>query len=315
MIYIIRHGDSLYKIAQKYGLTVDEIMRANGLTSDLIIAGESLFLPLLPAGVFGVGAVGGAVREIQQVLSFIGFPLRVDGIYGPETANTIYNIQLKYPELAADGIYGPYTRTYLQKMVHDDYRIVQDPASVLALVNKTNALDPSYLPADLTVPSVPFTIEGPAPQKQMRYIAAAALERLFAKAQAEGINLTGVSAYRSYPRQAVIFRKEWEADPETANRVSARPGESEHQTGLAIDVSGPSAGYALSQSFGDTEEGQWLAANAPDFGFIIRFPKGKESVTGYEYEPWHLRYVGEEAARQIIRTGSTLEEYAMGYRT
>ena len=312
MIYIIRPGDSLYKIAREYGLTVDEIKRANGLIGDLIIAGEALFIPFLPTGVYGVGAVGEAVREIQQVLSFMGFPLRVDGIYGPETANTIYNIQLKYPELAADGIYGPQTRAYLQGMVRDGYRIIRNPSSLLALVNKTNALDPYYQPMDLTIPSVPFTIEGAAPKKQMRYAAAVALEQLFAKAQAEGVDLAGVSAYRSYPRQAVIFRQEWEADPEMANQFSARPGESEHQTGLAIDVSSLSVGYALTRTFGDTEEGQWLEENAPAFGFIIRYPRGKEPITGYQYEPWHLRYLGEEAARQIALSGGTLEEYVTG---
>lgn len=309
MIYIVRPGDSLYKIARKTGLTIDEIKRANGLTDDLIIAGELLFLPVLPAGVYGIGAIGEAVRDLQQVLSFIGFPVSADGIYGPQTANTIYYIQLKYPELSADAVYGPETRAYLQRLVREGYRVVPNPSALLVLVNKTNALDPYYLPEDLVVPAVPFTIEGPAPQKQMRSEAARALEQLFARAQAEGIALAGVSAYRSYPRQASIFRENWEADPNLANQFSARAGESEHQTGLAIDVSGPSVGYALTQAFGATAEGEWLERNAPDFGFIIRYPKGKEHITGYQYEPWHLRYVGRAAAREIALTGSTLEEY------
>ncbi|MFZ5974162.1 MAG: D-alanyl-D-alanine carboxypeptidase family protein [Bacillota bacterium] len=310
MIYIVRRGDSLYRIARKFDLTVDEIKRANGMHSDLIIAGESLFLPLLPVGVYGIGAIGEAVRDIQQVLAYMGFPIRVDGIYGPQSANTIYYIQLKYPELSPDGIYGPKTKAYLERLVDEGYRIVQDPSDLLVLVNKTNALDPHYLPEDLVVPAVPFTIAGPAPQKQMRYEAARALKQLFAKAQAEGIDLTGVSAYRSYPRQAAIFRENWETDPVLANQFSARPGESEHQTGLAIDVSSPSVGYALTQAFGNTPEGKWLEENAPDFGFIIRYPAGKEHITGYRYEPWHIRYVGRDAA--IAMSGSTLEEYISG---
>lgn len=309
MVYIVRPGDTLYRIAGRFGLTVSEIRRANNLYGDLILAGQTLYIPYLPPGVYGVGAMGEPVREIQQVLAAMGFTLAVDGIYGPQTANTIYNIQLKYPELAADGIYGPRTRECLQRLVQAGYRIVRDPSALLVLVNKGNALDPYYIPQDLTIPSIPFITEGPAPQKQMRAAAARALEQLFAQAAQDDVQLEGVSAYRSYPRQAVIFRQEWEADPQRANLFSARPGESEHQTGLAIDVSGPSVGYALTQAFGDTAEGRWLAENAPDFGFIIRYPKGKEAVTGYQYEPWHLRYVGPAAARQIASSGITLEEY------
>jgi hypothetical protein len=139
--------------------------------------------------------------------------------------------------------------------------------------------------------------------------AAQALEQLFARAAAEGIELAGVSAYRSYPRQATIFRENWEQDPEEANRSSARPGESEHQTGLAIDVSSPSVNYVLTQAFGETEEGRWLAQNAADFGFILRYPQGKEDITGYLYEPWHIRYVGRPAAEAIAQSGLTLEEF------
>jgi LAS superfamily LD-carboxypeptidase LdcB/LysM repeat protein len=309
MVYVVRPGDTLYFIARRYGLTVEEVMRANGLESDLILVGQTLYLPILPTGIYGMGSRGDAVRMLQQALRSMGFTLQVDGIYGPETANTIYYIQLKYPELAADGIYGPQTRGFLRQMLHSGYHLAPDPYSTLALVNKTNALDPYYLPPDLTIPEVPFTTEGSAPRKQMRAEAAQALEQLFARAAAEGIELAGVSAYRSYPRQATIFRENWEQDPEEANRSSARPGESEHQTGLAIDVSSPSVNYVLTQAFGETEEGRWLAQNAADFGFILRYPQGKEDITGYLYEPWHIRYVGRPAAEAIAQSGLTLEEF------
>ena len=93
------------------------------------------------------------------------------------------------------------------------------------------------------------------------------------------------------------------------NRYSAKPGYSEHQTGLSIDVSASSIGNRLSESFGSTDEGIWLAAHAHEYGFIIRYPKDKASITGYAYEPWHIRYVGIELATYLYENNLTLEEY------
>jgi zinc D-Ala-D-Ala carboxypeptidase len=92
-------------------------------------------------------------------------------------------------------------------------------------------------------------------------------------------------------------------------RYSARPGHSEHQTGLAIDVSGLDGRCQAEPCFAGTPAGRWLARHAPDFGFVVRYPEGKESVTGYMYEPWHLRYVGVPDAQAMSRDGRTLEEH------
>ncbi|WP_432409628.1 M15 family metallopeptidase [Wukongibacter sp. M2B1] len=94
-----------------------------------------------------------------------------------------------------------------------------------------------------------------------------------------------------------------------ANQTSAKPGESEHQTGLAMDVSSPSVNFQLTQYYSQTREGKWLVENAPKHGFIIRYPAGKEYITGYNYEPWHIRYVGKNAAEFIMNENITLEEY------
>lgn len=188
----------------------------------------------------------------------------------------------------------------------------EDPSeSEPMLVNKTKALPEEYVPADLRPVEIPFSFAEDSPKRMMRDEAADALERLFAEARRDGIELAGVSGYRSYATQAAIFAHNAEryGSEEAANRVSARPGESEHQTGLAMDVSAPSVGYQLTEALGSTEEGLWLAENAPRFGFIIRYPQGKEGVTGYQYEPWHLRYVGEQHAARIAGEGVTLEEY------
>lgn len=192
----------------------------------------------------------------------------------------------------------------------DGVAVVTNPDSTLVLVNKKRELSSDYAPDDLVKPNVAFSFSGDSPKQKMRKPAAKALEKLFAGAKQDGITLKAVSGYRAYATQKAIFTRNADLKgEEVANRTSARPGQSEHQTGLAMDVSSASAGYELEQKFGDTKEGKWLAAHCAEYGFIIRFLKGEEDVTGYSYEPWHVRYVGVDAAKEIMAQGVTLEAY------
>jgi D-alanyl-D-alanine carboxypeptidase len=194
----------------------------------------------------------------------------------------------------------------------DKTPIVTNPEDVAVVVNKNRSLPTGYAPPsnDLREPNVPFSFKEKSEKKLMRTEAALALERLFDQAARDQIKLAGVSAYRSYVTQQSIFSGNMKTQGEKeASQYSARPGLSEHQTALAIDVSSPSVKYALEESFGNTPEGKWLVNNAPTFGFIIRYMKGKEAITGYSYEPWHIRYVGVEMAKEISERGITLEEY------
>jgi len=180
----------------------------------------------------------------------------------------------------------------------------------MAVVNKTFALPHDYEPNDLTVPNIPFPFEEDDPKKQLRAVAADALEDLFIAAEKDGVVLYGVSGFRSYDRQEAIFASNVERHGEDhANTYSARAGESEHQTGLVMDVTAESVHFDLVTDLGDKKEGIWLADHAHEYGFIIRYPKGKESITKYQYEPWHLRYVGEKAASEMFEQKLTLEEY------
>ncbi|SMF91044.1 D-alanyl-D-alanine carboxypeptidase [Paenibacillus uliginis N3/975] len=189
-------------------------------------------------------------------------------------------------------------------------QVVTNENSVTVIVNKERSLPDGYEPSDLVEPNVPFSFDEPHEKRNMRKEAAEALEKLFAAADAEGIELRAVSGYRSFARQKSVYESHVATKgEEEASRISAVPGTSEHQTGLTIDVSSPSAGNALEQSFGQTKEGIWLAENAPEYGFIIRYPEGQEGITGYVYEPWHIRYVGEDLAPDIAESGLTLEEY------
>lgn len=130
------------------------------------------------------------------------------------------------------------------------------------------------------------------------------------KAFEEGIKLEIVSGYRSYELQERIYNKNVHIYGEKeANTFSAKPGQSEHQTGLAFDIN------STQDNFKDTIEGKWLAKNCYDFGFIIRYPKNKEHITGYIYEPWHIRYVGDKVAMEIKNRDICLEEYLNEYIT
>jgi LAS superfamily LD-carboxypeptidase LdcB len=189
--------------------------------------------------------------------------------------------------------------------------MVKNPNSILVLVNKTNNLSSDYKPS-LVIPDVAFPFSGDNPKKYMRKEAADALEELYNQSKKDGVKIYAVSGYRSYSTQESIFNREVQAKGGSvteANKTVAVPGQSEHQTGLAMDMTCAAVGYGLSESFENTKEGKWLKNNAHKFGFIIRYPKGKTSITGYSYEPWHIRYVGSEAAEYIYSKGITFEEF------
>lgn len=138
-----------------------------------------------------------------------------------------------------------------------------------------------------------------------------AFEQLNSAAKKAGYTFDAFSTYRSYDRQKVLYDGYVNRDgKEAADTYSARPGFSEHQTGLAFDIGevGKSEDYA-DDRFGETAAGKWLAKNAHKYGFIMRYPKGKEKITGYKYESWHFRYVGKKIATEIYENNSTLEEY------
>ena len=154
------------------------------------------------------------------------------------------------------------------------------------IVNKTYSLPQSYNPNGLTAETK------------------AAFAELQAAASADGLSIYSVSDFRSYEAQDTLYNNYVARDgKEAADTYSARPGHSEHQTGLTIDCN-----YA-GDAFHDTPEAKWLENNAWKYGFIIRFPKGKEDKTGYKYESWHIRYVGKDMAKKIYDSGLCLEEY------
>ena len=180
--------------------------------------------------------------------------------------------------------------------------------SNMILVNKEWGLPYDYVPSDLTPVDIPFAEGVVESRKQMRAEAANALEEMFFAAAEDGIELLGVSGYRSYYTQKNIYEKRLEEmGQKHVDKYNAKPGHSEHQTGLAMDLGCP--GYVdLTERFAKTDAYKWLVKNAHLYGFIIRYPKGGEKETGYAFEPWHVRYVGDEAAA-IKESGLTMEVY------
>ncbi len=156
----------------------------------------------------------------------------------------------------------------------------------ILIVNKTYSLPESYDPQGLT----------PETQK--------ALDQMIADAYEAGLNLFDASDYRSYQDQLTVYQEYCMRDGwKEADTYSARPGHSEHQTGMVIDFND------INSQFDDTEEAKWLEEHCAEYGFIIRFPLEKESITGYQYESWHVRYVGVEIAQEMQKLGICLEEY------
>lgn len=185
----------------------------------------------------------------------------------------------------------------------------EEPNNVWTLVNKDRALPADYVPPVLIVASVSTRSNLTANGKQVSKTIDAPLTELFIAAQTDGHSLMIGSAYRSATTQDKLFHtyvsKVGYAE---ADKYSAHPGHSEHQTGLAVDISTASQQCYLSECFIDTADGQWLAENAYKYGFHLRYPKGKEVITGYNFEPWHYRYVGIKLATALYQSGLTLDE-------
>ncbi|MGL5354342.1 MAG: M15 family metallopeptidase [Clostridium sp.] len=179
---------------------------------------------------------------------------------------------------------------------------------MLMLVNDKYYLNKDFVPVNLEVVNISFSGAASKEEKQMEYEASKAMEKLVQGALEDGIYLYGVSGYRSFELQQHIYDVNVSNNgQEYTNSYIAIPGRSEHQTGLSMDI-GDASGNLIEKE----EQVGWINNNSYKYGYIVRYPKGKESITGYNYEPWHIRYVGVEVASEIYNKNITFEEYC-GY--
>lgn len=191
------------------------------------------------------------------------------------------------------------------KALIDDYNLT---GSIWMLVNKSRPISTDYAPS-YSIPDVLTNQNKNSDERSTRTDIQLHIKNLFDDAASAGYNLMIGSGYRSADLQAYYYNSSVSAyGEEVANQSTAKPGQSEHQTGLAIDIATSDQRCYIETCFKDTAEGQWLAENSYKYGFIMRYPSGKESITGYEYEPWHFRYVGIDLATALHQSGLTLDE-------
>lgn len=239
---------------------------------------------------------------LQESLKIAGFYTARDGGFGPKTQETLSQFQLS-SGLTETASYSE-TADRLQK--HRDDKLAKNFGSDLVLLNKKYYLPSSFIPSDLREVSVNKNKSIELPSH-----VADNVEAMFADAIADGVVIYLASGYRSYDYQEGIFsRRVANKGFAEAQTVVAIPGQSEHQTGLAIDVTSENMSFGLDQSFDQDPAYDWMIANSYKYGFILRYLKGREDDTGYIYEPWHYRYVGDvEMAKKIMESGMILEEY------
>lgn len=195
----------------------------------------------------------------------------------------------------------------LETPFYQNVKIIENPNELLVLVNKYNQLPAGFTQASLVNVSREYTVN----DGKTYLLEAGAYEKYVQMSDAarkEGLNMRIVSAYRTENYQRSLYNNKVRNNGKAyADRYSARPGFSEHQTGLAVDMN------STRGTFENTPEFRWLQNHAHEYGYILRYPKGKEWITGYAYEPWHYRYVGTEAAKIIFEEGITYEEFYAKY--
>lgn len=179
---------------------------------------------------------------------------------------------------------------------------VENPEDITVLVNKVNQIPEGWVPDDLVE-----VIDG---GQMLRKEAAEAYEKFYKAASAQGIELYSISGYRTNDTQTRYWTNMVNVyGEEYASQYSAYPGRSEHQLGLAMDVSYKTTGDRLSESVADSDIGKFIVSDGYKYGFVLRYLKDKVAITNYGYEPWHIRYVGVELATKLHESGLTLEEY------
>lgn len=181
--------------------------------------------------------------------------------------------------------------------------VLKDGNSLLSLVTKNASLPQDYQPKDL----IELSSLG-AQGEHIRYIVYGHLKKMMADARKEGVSLVILSAYRSFNYQKNLFTRYSKLYSNVEN-FSARAGHSQHQLGTTIDFGTPGGNYNLFTNFARTKQGKWLAINAWKYGFVLSYPSGSKHITGYQFEPWHYRFIGVQKAKKLRRSGVTPDEF------
>lgn len=258
------------------------------------------------------GRSGREVVLLQEALAIDSevYPERmITGFFGPATFQAVKNFQEKY-DLPKTGFAGKLTREKINEIYFNEYCPKSNgkyPDNFLFNVSRAAFLPYDYIPDGLEdVSPVVKTIAVVCLKKEIF----SSLGAMFQAAEISGLNIAISSGFRGFFLQNVLLGYWLRVIGSQALAEVALPGYSEHQLGTAIDLTGASIDYrGADPGFGDSPEGLWLQANAYKFGFVMSYPRGREAITGYSYEPWHYRFVGESVAEKIHKSGLTLTEY------
>ena len=214
-------------------------------------------------------------------------------VYKKVDSNEKQTLTIDIVKMYKNGIYSPKS---IQATT------IKNPEDITSLVNKTHQIPKGWIPDDLV-----NVIDS---HQQLRKEAAQAYKEFYLAAQDKGIKCYAISGYRTNETQSLYWKRQVQIyGEEYASQYSAYPGRSEHQLGLAIDVSNQLTGDRLSEKVAQAPIGKFIVSDGYKYGFILRYPQDKVSITNYGYEPWHMRYVGKELAKKLHDTGLTLEEY------
>lgn len=274
MIFLLKYDDMLimYEVWGWLNLDIRKIIK--------VFTKTSLMICMCGLGVTFAFATNGEIAYIQKGVSLIGLDF-------------IKNVSIVEYDIS-DNIIDTYSD-------EDDY---EEDRIDLVLVNRENKLNERYVPSNLVQADIQFEGVNNMVALEMK----SDLENMFNDAKLDGIDLVAVSGYRSYAYQESLYNMSLVEESGYNSDYVALPGYSEHQTGLAIDVLSRDYMF-LNEGFKYTDAYKWIKENAHKYGFIVRYPEGKEDITGYPFEPWHLRYVGIKNAKNIIKRDCTLEEY------
>ncbi len=279
------------------------------------------FTALLAAGL-GMAALTACTPEDSKGTVATGSPAAASTTFapaGPTAASSPVATPAKQP-VAKQPVAAPRKGALSPSASLAKQHSLTDPRSPWVIVNKHRPLRPlQFVPPDLVQPAVQLATSGES--ALLNSTTAAAAEKLFAAAATAGVSITLASGYRSFQTQTATYNGYVSTRGRaSADTASARPGFSEHQTGWAFDIGDGGGACSFQPCFAEQPAAVWVKANAYKYGFVVRYPWTMQDTTGYYYEPWHLRFVGIEAARDMAKRDITaLEEYfglepAPGYR-
>ncbi|QOR34192.1 LysM peptidoglycan-binding domain-containing protein [Clostridium sp. 'deep sea'] len=303
--YFVKENDSAEDIAKSFNVTINHLKYVNNVENiepkqQLIIPRQEseLFVNMLPEKELNKDSKGVHVKRLQLALYLCGHYIEINGIFGKGTESVIYKLQSNN-KIRPTGKYNESTKSLISKIILGYQKIIKNPDDALVLVNKNNRLPFNYIPRDLIVPHVQFNGDISNNQKLLRKDVALNLYQLFNKAQDNNIQLMLHSAYQSYVIQEQMFINYANShNLKAALTAIAKPGESEYQTGLAVDVVSKNHNQHILTN-------KYINNNVAKYGFILsEVNKAVDKKTVY-----HLRFVGKEASQEITAKNITLQHY------